>query len=133
MTHLDDDRLLLFAYGELPEAAAAETEAHLRDCAVCSGRFERLERARVAALLVVPEPGARRKAGRVVAWAGLAAAAAIAGVVLARPGDLESDQGWQPPSVWSATAGYIAGGPSVVEIDAQLTRLEKERYYGLPN
>jgi hypothetical protein len=40
-----------------------------------------------------------------------------------------ADRSWPPPAVWSATAGYIAGGTTVVEIDVQLTRLEQERYY----
>ena len=31
-----------------------------------------------------------------------------------------------------ATAGYIAGGPALVQIDSQLTRLEQERDYALP-
>ena len=40
---------------------------------------------------------------------------------------------WTPTTTWSATAGYVAGGKAMVEIDAQLTLLEQERYYGLPN
>ncbi len=132
MNHPDDDRMLLLAYGELSEAETAGMEAHLAQCPACHARFERLERARVAALLAVPAP-ARRPTARWVA-AGLEAAAAIAAAVVVRPGDSHGpERAWQPRSVWSATAGYIAGGPSVVEIDAQLTRLEKERYHGFPN
>lgn len=128
MNHPHEDRLLLLAYGELPDADAAELETHLAACAACREDLERLERAHVALDWAVP------KQHRPVRWiaAGLAAAAVLAAVVLARGGS-EPEKAWQPSHVWSATAGYIAGGPNVVEIDAQLTRLEKERYHGLPN
>jgi anti-sigma factor ChrR (cupin superfamily) len=134
MTHYDEDRLLLFAYGELAEADAAGIETHLTACAECHARFARLELARAAAQLVLQPAGQRRGGRWSVVGAGLVSAAAIAAAVLALPRDSQApERAWRPPSVWSATAGYIAGGPSVVEIDAQLTRLEKERYHGLPN
>ena len=128
MSHPHEDRLLLLTYGELPEADAVELETHLAACAACRDDLERLERTRVALDWAVP----RRQ--RPTRWivAGLAAAALLAAVLVARraapPANL-----WHPSHVWSATAGYTAGGPNVVEIDAQLTRLEKERYHGLPN
>ena len=51
-----------------------------------------------------------------------------------RPGPArDPTERWTPTTTWSATAGYVAGGKAMVEIDAQLTRLEQERYYGLPN
>lgn len=131
MTHPTDDRLVLLAYGELPEAEAQAAEAHLAACAGCRGAFERLERSRVA--LDVALAPARHHVGHWVA-AGLATAAAIAALLLASSQPPRTpDQGWRPASVWSATAGYVAGGSAMVEIDAQLTRLEQERYYGLPN
>jgi hypothetical protein len=131
MNHLDDDRLLLLAYGEVPEPEAAEMEGHLAVCPDCHARFVWLERSRVAALLA-----ARAPAMRTARWvgAGLAAAAAISAALLVRPGDSHApERAWRPASVWSATAGYVAGGTAMVEIDAQLTRLEQERYYGLPD
>jgi len=131
MNHPNDDRLLLLAYGELPEADAAAAEVHLAACPVCRAHLERLERSRVA--LDVAMPRARRRATRWVA-AGLAAAAVLATVWLAgSPPHDDVDKGWRPPAVWSATAGYVDGGRTMVEIDAQLTRLEQERYYGLPD
>jgi hypothetical protein len=42
-------------------------------------------------------------------------------------------QSWTPTTTWSTTAGYVTGGKAMIDIDAQLTRLEQERYYGLPN
>jgi anti-sigma factor RsiW len=130
MNHPNDDQLLLLAYGELPETDAAAAEAHLAACPTCRGQFERLERPRVA--LDVAMPPTRRHVTRWVA-AGLAAAAVIAAVWLTGSPRRDAKQGWQPASVWSATAGYVAGGRALVEIDAQLTRLEQERYYGLPD
>ena len=127
MNHPHEDRLLLLAYGDLPEAEAAEVEAHVAGCATCHAAFERLERARVALDLAMSP---KRRPVRWIA-AGLAAAALLAAVVLTRDNS-QPRHPWQPPHVWSATAGYIAGGPSVVEIDAQLTRLEQERSYARP-
>ncbi len=129
MNHPHEDRLLLFAYGEMPEAEATELEGHLAACGSCRAQLERLERARVALDWATP---ARRRGARWAA-AGLAAAAALVAVWLGtRPPGVAPDRGWQPPAVWSATAGYIAGGPALVQIDSQLTRLEQERDYALP-
>ena len=131
MTHPTEDRLLLLAYGELPEAEAREADVHLAGCPTCRTAFERLERSRVA--LDVAMPRRRQPVARWVA-AGLAAAAVVAAVMLTTSNPPKApDEGWRPASVWSATAGYVAGGRAMVEIDAQLTRLEQERYYGLPN
>lgn len=133
MNHPTEDELLLLAYHELPEARAIAIESHLAACAACAGQLKELERARVALDMSVPD---RRP--RLVAWAALgtlAAAAAIAGVLLIRtvPSRDGVARGWNPTKVWSATAGYVAGGSAVVDIDAQLTRLEQERSYALPN
>jgi anti-sigma factor RsiW len=131
MNHPNDDRLLLLAYGELPEAEAAEIETHLAACIDCRQQLVGFERQRAALAFAVPG-----RPTRALPWMGatLAAAAALTAVLIAisRSGD-DGRQGWQPPSVWSATAGYIAGGAPVVEIDAQLTRLEQEKADGFPN
>jgi hypothetical protein len=71
----------------------------------------------------------------VALWTGLAiaAAAALAGVLISDPGSSRGrEDGWRPTTTWSATAGYVAGGKVMVDIDAQLTRLEQEPYYGRP-
>lgn len=132
--HPSEDELLLLAYGELPAPRTTEVESHLAACATCRDDFGRLERARVALEVAAgSRVRARRLRGRWIV-ATLAAAAAVAAVLIRRPEPLaEVERGWQPPAVWSATAGYMAGGPPVVQIDAQLTRLEKERYHGLSN
>lgn len=133
MNHLNDDTVLLLAYGELADAEQQEAAAHLATCPPCRARLERFERARVA--VEWAGPSARRIATRWVAAIGLAAAAVVAAVFFLRVGPTlgEAERRWSPPTVWSATAGYIAGGASVVDLDAQLTRLEQERYYGLPD
>lgn len=127
MTHPHEDRLLLLAYSDLTEAEAAELEAHVAGCATCGAVLERLERARVALDWAVPE---RRRPVRWVA-VGLAAAAVLAAVLFTRGGS-HGLEPWQPVHVWSPTGGYIAGGQPLVEIDAQLTRLEQERTYARP-
>jgi hypothetical protein len=133
MKHPTEDELLLLAYHELPEPQEMAIESHIAACHVCADQLAQLERARVALDLSVPD---RRH--RVVAWTALgalAAAAAIAGVLLLRtvPSHDAVARGWNPTKVWSATAGYVAGGNAVVDIDAQLTRLEQERSYASPN
>jgi hypothetical protein len=127
MKHPSDDELLLLAYGELPEAAAT-VDAHVSGCATCRGQLAALERSRVALEVALPKP--RRPA---VAWAtlGLAAAALLLGVLVTKSNSSRDvREGWSPTTTWSATAGYVAGGSTLMEIDAQLTRLEQERYYG---
>jgi anti-sigma factor RsiW len=132
MSHASDDQLLLLSYGELGEADASLVEAHLAACASCRARLERLERASVA-LMGIPRYGPGR-ADRWLVRAAFAAAAILAGIVLWRRGSHPPiERAWSPSTQWSVTAGYIAGGPSVVEIDAQLTRLEQERYHEMPD
>jgi hypothetical protein len=133
MSHPHDDQLLLFAYGELPDADAARVQQHLTTCATCRAHLAGLETPRVALDIALPPTRSRRLSVRWVA-AGLAAAAVLAAVVLTdRAPSRPESQSWTPTSHWSATAGYVTGGRTMMEIDAQLTRLEQERYYGLPN
>lgn len=130
MNHATDDELLLLAYAELPAADVARVEGHLAQCGTCRAEFARLEAAHAA--LDVAMPRRRRRAWWLAA--GLAAAAVLAAVMLTHSSPSESVvSGWRPTSDWSATAGYVTGGRAMVEIDAQLTRLERERSYGLPN
>ena len=133
MNHPTEDQLLLLAYGELAGDTAAQIDAHVASCRECHAQLAQLERARVA--LDVAFPKRRRP---VVAWAALgalAAAAVVAGVLFTRtaPSGNVAARGWNPTTVWSGTAGYVAGGNAMVDIDAQLTRLEQERSYALPN
>jgi len=132
MNHPTEDQLLLLAYGELAERLVCEIESHVAACAACADQLAQLEHARVALDVALPE---RRRP--VVVWAALgalAAAAAVAGLLFTRaPSSDAARRGWNPTKVWSATAGYVAGGNALVDIDAQLTRLEQERSYGLPD
>ncbi len=130
MNHPTEDQLLLHAYGELPEPHALEIESHIAACTVCADRLAQLERGRVA--LAVALPARRRSATRWIAVA-LAAAALFAGVVITKQGPTRSPtERWRPTTTWSATAGYVAGGSALIDIDAQLTRLEQELPHARP-
>ncbi len=131
MNHPTDDELLLVAYGELPGPRAAAIETHIAACRACGAALAELERGRVALDVALP-----RRHRTAIVWAAftLAAAAVLAGVVIPKSGPpRDPTERWRPTTTWSATAGYVAGGNAMVEIDAQLTRLEQERTYGLPN
>ena len=130
MNHPTEDQLLLHAYGELPEPHALEIESHIAACAECAQQLAQLERGRVA--LDVALPPRRRSATRWIAVA-LAAAALFAGVVVTKQGPTRSPtERWTPTTTWSATAGYVAGGSALIDIDAQLTRLEQELPHARP-
>ena len=131
MNHPTEDELLLLAYGELPEERVTEIEGHIAGCSACQGGLARLKRGRLALDLAITEP--RR---RPIVWVtvGLAAAAVLAGVVITNAGpSRDPADRWTPTTSWSTTAGYVTGGKAMRDIDAQLTRLEQERHYGLPN
>lgn len=127
MNHPTDDELLLCAYDELPLADATRVETHLHACTSCRDRLGELETARAALDAALPRPARTRR------WiaAGLAAAAILATVLLMREAP-DRTAVWQPTASWSATAGYVTGR-TMAEIDAQLTRLEQEKSYALPN
>jgi anti-sigma factor RsiW len=130
MNHATEDQLLLLAYGELPEPHAREIESHIAACTACADQLAQLERGRAALDVALPP---RRSSAR--AWIALAAAAVVAGLVVARPGAPPArgpTERWTPTTTWSATAGYVAGGKAMVDIDAQLTRLEQELPYARP-
>ena len=131
MNHPTNDELLLLAYGELPGAQFTQIETHVAACVACQDALVELERGRAALDIALPQ---RRR--RPILWATLvlAAAAVVAGVMVMSSGP-GRDPGvhWKQTTTWSATAGYVTGGKAMLDIDAQLTRLEQERYYGLPN
>jgi len=132
MTHPHPDELLLFASGELAELRIVEVASHLATCPACQDALTRLERALVA--LAGGSPRRTRALNRPVLWAGVAlgAAAVLAVVLIRQPDESRPAPGWTPTSTWSATAGYVAGGKALVDIDAQLTRLEQEPHYARP-
>jgi hypothetical protein len=132
MNHPTEDQLLLLAYGEVPGQHAVEIESHIAACPGCAHHLAQLERGRVA--LDIAMPARRRRAAIVWGTLALAAAAVIAGVVIIKGGpSRDRTERWTPTTTWSTTAGYVTGGKAMVDIDLQLTRLEQERYYGLPN
>jgi anti-sigma factor RsiW len=137
MNHPTADELLLLAYGELPHEAAAAVERHATTCVACQEQLLPIERGRVALEMTMPARRRPAVAGAALG-AGLAAAAVLAGLLVFGTGrsgdaDREGKGRWNPTTTWSATAGYVAGGTAMVDIDAQLTRLEQERTYGFPN
>jgi hypothetical protein len=132
MNHPHADELLLFANGELAELRLVEVASHVATCAPCQDTLTQFERALVA----LDSGWPRRKLGlnRPVFWVGCAvgAAAVLAVVLIRHPDGARPAPGWTPTTTWSATAGYVAGGKALVDIDAQLTRLEQESFYGRP-
>ncbi len=130
MNHPTNDELLLLAYGELAETEIARVEAHLAECAACRAEFTQLDSAQVVLETALASP--RRTRHRWIV--GLFAAAAVLATVFlassARPPKMHP--GWLPTSTWSGTAGYVTSS-ALMDIDAQLTRLEQERQYGWPN
>ena len=131
MNHPSDDELLLLAYDELPSSQSAAIESHITACRACRDAFAHLVTGRAALDLAVPPR--RRRMPIVWATVALAAAAAVAGVVITRSGPSRQPlYQWTPTTTWSATAGYVTG-KAMMDIDAQLTRLEREPHYGLPN
>lgn len=129
MNHPSDDELLLLAYGEPLVQHMTTVESHLAQCPVCQTTLAGFERARVALDVALP---ARRRRAPVLAAIALAAAAVVAGVLITRSDPADARPGWTPTRTWSATAGYVAGGNAMIDIDAQLTRLEQEWPYGRP-
>ncbi len=130
MNHPNEDSLLLLAYGELPGDQAAELESHVAVCEACRAGLAELDRARVAldeTIAAVP----RRRLDWVAVALAAAAVVAVVPMIGPRPGP-ETTVHWMPTTTWSLTAGYMAGGKALVDIDAQLTRLEQEPYYGRP-
>lgn len=130
MSHINEDQLLLYAWGELPEGERELLEAHLRACAECRARFTAIEESRVAldwGLEIRTRPRIPR-----LAWLALPLAAGIGALLLWRgtpprsANEMERPV-WQPHLVGSSTAGYVTGGDVLMTIDAQLTRLEQRR------
>ena len=132
MNHPHPDELLLFASGELAELRLVEVASHLATCATCRDALTQLERALVA--IEGGSPRRTRALNRPVLWAGFAlgVAAVLAVVLIRHPDEARPATRWTPITTWSATAGYVAGGKALVDIDLQLTRLEQESYYGRP-
>ena len=129
MNHPTVDELVLFAYDELPSTEIARVESHLGACASCRAQLTQLATAQAALDVALP------RSRPFPTWAtigglAVAAAAVLAGVLLLRPEPAHGPVPWNPTTTWSATAGYVTGGKALVDIDAQLTRLEQERYYG---
>lgn len=133
MSHPNDDQLLLYSYGELPEAERPAVDAHLTACSECRGRFARLEESRVGLDWGLEH----RPAGRVhrLVWLALPLAAGIGALLLLRqPTGVQPPEreAWQSHLVGSPHAGYVAGGAAFMTIDSQLVRLEQGRIRGTP-
>ncbi|HEY7194684.1 MAG TPA: hypothetical protein VH439_13175 [Gemmatimonadales bacterium] len=134
MSHPNDNTLLLLAYGELPITQATELESHVAGCETCRAVFAPLVRARAALDEASLSTSGRRSR---LDWTAVAlAAAALLAVVLMtgpRPNS-ETTTHWTPATTWSRTAGYMTGGRAMMEIDAQLTQLERgwRGSYGRP-
>lgn len=132
MNHPHPDELLLFASGELTDPRMTEVVTHVSACAPCRDALVQLDQSFLALGGSWPR---RSGIARSAVWGGvaLAAAAALAVVFIRQPNESPPAlTGWTPMTTWSATAGYVAGGKAVADIDAQLTRLEQEPHYARP-
>lgn len=133
MNHPQPDELLLFASGELIEPRMTELVTHVTACATCRHELAQLDQSLVA--LGGSSPHRSGRIARSAVWSGvaLAAAAALVVVFIRQPNESQPARtGWTPLTSWSATAGYVAGGKALADIDAQLTRLEQEPHYARP-
>lgn len=130
MNHPTEDELLLLAYDELHVEQANEIESHIAACRTCREQLLAVARSRVALDVALPTRRRRRSALWVTAL--LAAAAAVAGIVIRSVPATQAAAGWVPTTSWSATAGYVTGGKTMIDIDAQLTQLEQEKSDGRP-
>jgi len=77
--HRYEDRLLEFAYGELPVAEARSIEAHVKGCPRCTGALREIEGVRQQMSQLVPEPAPDAGLDSLLAYAEQAARRASAG------------------------------------------------------
>jgi hypothetical protein len=133
MIHPHPDELLLLASGELAEPRMGDVAAHVGTCPPCRDALTRLDESLTA--LGGASPRRSRLLTSPALWGGVAVAAAatLAVVFIRQPQEpAPSSARWKPLTTWSATAGYVAGGQALADIDAQLTRLEQEPHYARP-
>ena len=129
MNHPTDAELLLLAYDELPAPRSLEVESHLATCPACQRQVLVLGNGRAALDIALP---ARRRGQIVGTTLALAIAASLTAVAIVRSGPgRDPTERWTPTTTWSATAGYVTD-KAMMDIDAQLTRLEQEPHYGVP-
>jgi len=82
--HRYEDRLLEFAYGELPAAEARSIEAHVKGCARCTGALREIDGVRRQMSQLAPEPAPEEGLESLLAYAQQAARRAQAGPAPAR-------------------------------------------------
>lgn len=132
MNHPHPDELLLFASGELTEPRTNDVASHVQACAPCQDMLIQLDQSLGALGGGGTWPRRSRALARPAVWGVALAAAAALAVVFTRPPKEAPRAGWAPTTTWSRTAGYMAGGTALLDIDAQLTRLEQESHYARP-
>jgi len=71
--HSHEDKLLDFAYGELPDAEARAMEAHVKGCHRCAGNLENLRGVRATMAKLTPEPPPEQGLESLLAYAQQAA------------------------------------------------------------
>ncbi|HEY8210961.1 MAG TPA: zf-HC2 domain-containing protein [Myxococcaceae bacterium] len=82
--HRYEDRLLEFAYGELPAAEARSIEAHVKGCARCTGALQEIHGVRHQMAQLAPEPAPEAGLESLLAYAEQAARRTQAGPAPAR-------------------------------------------------
>ncbi|MDQ3265242.1 MAG: zf-HC2 domain-containing protein [Myxococcota bacterium] len=111
--HSHEDKLLDFAYGELPEAEARSVETHLAGCARCAGSLESIRGVRRTMSLLETEPAPDSGMESLLAYAQQTARRIQAGPSA-------------PPSRWRAWVFGLAGAASLVVVGIVGTTVSKE-------
>lgn len=111
--HSHEDKLLDFAYGELPEAEARSVEAHLAGCTRCAGSLESIRGVRRTMSLLETEPAPDAGMDSLLAYAQQTARRIQAGPA-------------SPPSRWRAWVFGLAGAASLVVVGIVGTTVSKE-------
>ena len=109
MKHLQEQELIEYRYGDLPDAAAAaEVEQHLHECEECKANLEALKLVLAAVDTdTVPERGANFEARM---WAGIAPKLAEDRASVARDGETESAARWFGLRDWLTVRRIAAVG-----------------------
>lgn len=113
VAHSHEDKLLDFAYGELPEAEARSVETHLAGCTRCAGSLESIRGVRRTMSLLETEPAPDAGMESLLAYAQQTARRIQAGPA-------------SPPSRWRAWVFGLAGAASLVVVGIVGTTVSKE-------
>ncbi|HZN91085.1 MAG TPA: zf-HC2 domain-containing protein [Myxococcales bacterium] len=127
--HRYEDRLLEFAYGELPVAEARSIEAHVKGCARCTGALREIEGVRHQMSQLAPEPAPDSGLESLLAYAQQAARRAQTG-----PAPSRGIRRWLFGAVGAASlaavlvvVGVVANDPKLAPVSADAIKKDEAR------